>query len=182
MDRQRDNSFRVIQCASVAGFLKYLIPLLILGLLAGCGYQLRGSASLPEVMSMTYIQGLRPYSVLVDDFAYALRTRDVTVISDPAAASAILKIAGNNTDKLVLSVDTAGNVLEYEIRQTIRFSLIGPDRRDLLPEQSITLSRDFLYTSTDVLAKAREEKLVRRTLQQQLVELAMLRIASVGRE
>ena len=154
----------------------------MLGLVAGCGYQLRGSASLPDVMSVTYVQGLRPYSALVDDFAYALRTRNVTVTSDSEDASAILKIAGNNAEKLVLSVDTAGNVLEYEIRQTIRFSVIGPDRRELLSEQSITLSRDFLYTSTDVLAKEREEKLVRRTLQQNLVELAMLRIAAVGRE
>lgn len=154
----------------------------MLGLVAGCGYQLRGSASLPDVMSVTYVQGLRPYSALVDDFAYALRTRNVTVTSESVDASAILKIAGNNAEKLVLSVDTAGNVLEYEIRQTIRFSVIGPDRRELLSEQSITLSRDFLYTSTDVLAKEREEKLVRRTLQQNLVELAMLRIAAVGRE
>ena len=162
--------------------IRFHIFLVVAALLAGCGYQLRGSASLPETMSLTYIEGLRPYSALVNDFAHALRTRNATVTTDQAAASAILKITGNTTEKLVLSVDTAGNVLEYEIRQTIRFSVSGPDRRDLLPEQSITLSRDFLYTSTDVLAKAREEKLVRRTLQENLVNLAMLRIASLKQE
>ena len=153
--------------------------MLVIALLSGCGYQLRGSASLPEVMSVTYIEGLRPYSALVDDFAYALRTRNASVTQDSAAASAVLKITGNTTEKLVVSVDTSGNVLEYEIRQTIRFSVSGPDRRELLPEQSITLSRDFLFTSSDVLAKEREEKLVRRTLQENLVNLAMLRIASL---
>jgi LPS-assembly lipoprotein len=166
----------------VARLRKFYALLLVLALLAGCGYQLRGSASLPEAMSVTYIEGLRPYSALVNDFAHALRTRNATVTTDQAAASAILKITGNTTEKLVLSVDTAGNVLEYEIRQTIRFSVRGPDRRDLLSEQSITLSRDFLYTSTDVLAKAREEKLVRSTLQENLVNLAMLRIAALKRE
>ena len=162
--------------------IKSGILIMTLTLLAGCGYQLRGSASLPEVMSPTYVQGLRPYSGLVDDFAYALRTRDATVTSDQAEASAVLKITGDDTEKLVLSVDTAGNVLEYEIRQTIRFSVLGPDRRELLPEQSITLSRAFLFTSTDVLAKVREERLVRRTLQQNLVSLAMSRIASLRQE
>ena len=162
---------------------KRLIALpLVIALLAGCGYQLRGSASLPEVMSPTYIQGLRPYSELVDDFAYALRTRNATVTSDQAEASAVLKITGDDTERLVLSVDTAGNVLEYELRQTIRFSVLGPDRRELLPEQSITLSRAFLFTSTDVLAKVREARLVRRTLQENLVSLAMLRIASLKQE
>jgi LPS-assembly lipoprotein len=162
--------------------IKSGILIMTLALLAGCGYQLRGSASLPEVMSPTYIQGLRPYSELVDDFAYALRTRNATVTSDQAEASAVLKITGDDTERLVLSVDTAGNVLEYEIRQTIRFSVLGPDRRELLPEQSITLSRAFLFTSTDVLAKVREAKLVRRTLQENLVNLAMLRIASLKQE
>ncbi len=167
---------------SVAKIIKLNILLLVIAILAGCGYQLRGSASLPEAMSVTYIKGLRPYSDLVNDFAHALRTRNATVTTDQAAASAVLIITGNTTEKLVLSVDTVGNVLEYEIRQTIRFSVSGPDRRDLLPEQSLSLSRDFLYTSTDVLAKAREEKLVRRTLQENLVNLAMLRIASLKRE
>jgi LPS-assembly lipoprotein len=166
---------------SVANLVKLNILLMAIALLAGCGYQLRGSASLPEAMAVTYIKGLRPYSALVEDFAHALRTRNATITMDPAEASAILNITGNDTEKLVQSVDTAGNVLEYEIRQTIRFSVIGPDRRDLLSEQSISLSRDFLYTSADVLAKVREEKLVRRTLQESLVNLAVLRIASLER-
>ena len=169
-------------CPSVANIFKFNILLLVAAILAGCGYQLRGSAALPEVMAVTHVQGLRPYSTLVTDFSHALRTRNVTVTNDPGAATAILSITGNNTEKLVLSVDTLGNVLEYEIRQTIRFGISSPDRKPLLAEQSITLSRDFLYTSTDVLAKAHEEKLVRRTLQENLVNLAMLRIASVGRK
>ncbi|MDX1696992.1 MAG: LPS assembly lipoprotein LptE [Thiohalobacterales bacterium] len=154
--------------------------LLLAGImLAGCGYQLRGSASLPQVMSVTYIQGMRPYSELVTDFSRALSTRNIEVTTDADSATAILTISGNNFEKLVQSVDSAGNVLEYEIRQTISFSVSDPDRKVLLPEQSLTLSRDFLYTSTDVLAKAREEKLVRRTLQKNLVSLAMLRIAAL---
>jgi LPS-assembly lipoprotein len=166
---------------SVANLKKFNALLLVVAILAGCGYQLRGSASLPDVMSVTYIKGLRPYSVLVDEFSRALRARNVVVASDPAAATAVLNVTGNTTEKLVQSVDFAGNVLEYEIRQTIRFSVSTPDQQALLAEQSLSLSRDFLYTSTDVLAKEREEKLVRQTLQQNLVNLAMLRIAAIGR-
>ncbi len=161
--------------------LLMLAVALAVSFVAGCGYQLRGSASLPAVMSTTYVKGLRAYSALVDDFSHALRMRDAVVTTDPESASAILSITANDTEKLVLSVDTAGNVLEYEIRQTIRFSVFAADQQVLLPEQSVSLSRDFLFTSTDVLAKAREEKLVRRTLQKSIVNLAMLRIAALGR-
>ena len=166
---------------TVDALLKFLLLATITAFLSGCGYQLRGSASLPDVMAVTYIEGLRPYSALVNDFTRALRTRNVTVTGEPAAATAILRITGNNTEKLVQSVDSAGNVLEYEIRQTISFSVSTPARQELLAEQSISLSRDFLFTSTDVLAKVREEDIVRHTVQKNLVDLAMLRIASIGR-
>ena len=165
----------------MANIFKLQVLLLIAAILAGCGYQLRGSASLPEVMSVTYIRGLQPYSPLVMDFAQALRTRNITVTDDPDSATAIITITGNNIEKLVQAVDSAGNVLEYEIRQTIRFSVSDSGQQVLLPEQSLSLGRDFLYTSTDVLAKAREEKLLRRTLQENLVSLAMLRIAALDK-
>ena len=42
------------------------------------------------------------------------------------------------------------------------------------------MSRDYLYSSTDVLSKEREEAVVRRTLQRELVNLAILRMAAVA--
>jgi len=148
---------------------------------SGCGYQLRGSASLPPALAVTYIQGLESYGSLAGDFAEALRTRNVSVTTESSAATALLEITGNTTEKLVLSVDSSGNVLEFEIRQTIRF-LVTAAGQPLVDEQSLSLSRDFLFTSTDVLAKVREENIVRRTLQQNIVDLAMLRIASLARQ
>ena len=161
--------------------LTLLAAILAVSLISGCGYQLRGSTSLPEVMASTYIKGLRPYSALVNDFTHALRARKVNVVKDAGGASAILNITGNNTEKRVQSVDALGNVLEFELRQTINFYVTGSDQQVLLQEQSISLSRDYLFASTGVLAKAREEKQVQSTLQKNLVNLALLRIASIGK-
>jgi outer membrane lipopolysaccharide assembly protein LptE/RlpB len=47
--------------------------------------------------------------------------------------------------------------------------------------QRVEMTRDYLYSSTDVLSKEREEKVVRRTLQQELVNLAILRITAAAR-
>jgi outer membrane lipopolysaccharide assembly protein LptE/RlpB len=43
------------------------------------------------------------------------------------------------------------------------------------------MSRAYLYKSTDVLGSEREKDAVRRTLQQNLINMAMLRIASAAR-
>jgi len=158
-----------------------MLLLLTVLLLAGCGFHLRGSADLPAAMSVTYIKGIRPFGTLADDFSAALRLRGVTVTDVEQSATAVLQITQNSTEKVVLSVDTNGNVLEYEIRQNVRFAVAAADGLPVVEEQSVALSRDYIFSSTDVLGKQREEQVVRATLQESLVNLAMLRIAAAAR-
>ena len=148
--------------------------------LSACGFQLRGSSALPEEMSVTFIKFKRPYGTLLDDFADALRAHHVKVTDNRDEATAVLTIRNNERDRDVLSVNSAGKVLEIQLRQSVQFSVTTIDNLPLVEPQNITLTRDYLYSSTDVLSKDREEVVVRRTLQQELVHLAMLRITTVA--
>ena len=146
--------------------------------LAACGFQLRGSSALPGEMSITFIKHNRLYGALMDDFAEALRAHHVTVTDDRSEATAVLAIISDDRDKDVLSVNNNGTVLEFQLRQTIQFSVKTIDNLPLVEPQAVTMTRDYLYSSTDVLSKDREEAVVRRTLQQELVNLAILRITA----
>jgi len=148
--------------------------------LSACGFQLRGSSALPEEMSVTYIKSNRPYGTLMDDFAEALRARHVTVTDDRSEATAVLEIIRDRQEKDVLSVNSSGRVLEFQLRQTIQFSVTTTGQLPLVESQRVEMTRDYLYSSTDVLSKEREEKVVRRTLQQELVNLAILRITAAA--
>ncbi len=149
--------------------------------LSACGFQLRGSAALPEEMAVTFIKSGRPYGSLIDDFIEALRTHHVKVTEDRSEATAVLEIIDDEQDKAVLSVNSSGKVLEYQLRQSIRFAVTTSDNLPLLEPQHVTMTRDYLYSSTDVLSKEREEIVVRRALQRELVNLAMLRITAAAR-
>ena len=149
--------------------------------LAGCGFHLRGSDALPAVMSGPYIQNSQPFSSLVDDFADALRTRGAQVTEDRAAATAVLRIHENDRGRDVLSVNTSGKVLEYQLWQKIRFSVATADNQPVVEQQAVTMRRAYLYRSSDVLGSEREKDTVRSTLQKSLVNMAMLRIAAVVR-
>lgn len=149
--------------------------------ISGCGFHLRGSDALPAEMSVTYIESANPFSTLVDDFAEALRTRGAQVTEERAAATAVLRILGNNTGRDVLSVNTSGKVLEYQLRQTVRFSVATAENLPIVESQTVTLTRAYLYSSTDVLGSEREKVAVRNTLQKNLVNMAMLRIAAAAR-
>jgi LPS-assembly lipoprotein len=149
--------------------------------LSACGFQLRGSSALPEEMSVTFIKFNKPYGSLLDDFSEALRAHHVTVTDDRREATAMLMINNDRRERDVLSVNSAGKVLEIQLRQTIQFSVKTSDNLPLVEPQKVTLTRDYLYSSTDVLSKDREEAVVRRTLQQELVNLAILRITAAAR-
>jgi LPS-assembly lipoprotein len=167
-------------------FLVHLGAMLLLAVLvalhAGCGFHLRGSAALPEPMAVTFIKSDEPYSSLVDDFAAALKIRNVTVTEERSEATAVLNLLENTVDTGVLSVNTSGKVLEYEIIQTIRFSVVTAGNEPLVPEQTIRLNRDYVFSSTDVLGSQRENAVVRANLQTNIVNLAMLRIAAAARQ
>ncbi|MGD2137080.1 MAG: hypothetical protein PVJ66_01150 [Gammaproteobacteria bacterium] len=158
-----------------------LLVCLLLVATTGCGFHLRGSTALPPEMSVVYITGTAPWNSLVKDFTEALVVHAARVTRERAAATAVLSISSNETEQRLLSVNTAGKVLEYELRQTIIFSVTTADNRSLVEDQRVSLSRDYLYNNSDILGKEREKKVVLRTLQKNLVNLAMLRIAAAAR-
>jgi LPS-assembly lipoprotein len=168
------------------GFFVHLSAMLLfaglVALTAGCGFHLRGSAALPESMAVTFIKSDEPYSSLVNDFSAALKIHDVRVTEERGEATAVLNILENSIDTGVLSVNTSGKVLEYEIIQTIRFSVVTAGNEPLVPEQTIKLNRDYVFSSTDVLGSQRENAVVRSNLQANIVNLAMLRIAAAARQ
>ena len=166
---------------SLHAFPGSLLLMIIAVSLAGCGFHLRGSEALPPEMAVTYIQSSSPFSTLVDDFAVALRARGAKVTERLEDATAVLRIQDNDRERDVLSVNTSGKVLEYELRQTIQFAVATADNLPIVESQTVTMRRAYLYKSTDVLGSEREKDTVRHTLQKNLVNMAMMRIAAAAR-
>lgn len=150
-------------------------------LIAGCGFHPRGAAPLPAAMAITYIQGKSEFDSLNATFRTALESQGARVTPERGEASAILTITENDTGKDVLSVDLSGKVLEYRLHQSIRFEVLAADGHTLVEPQSVTLSRDFKFNRNDVLGKERETETIRRELQRDVVNLAMLRIAAASK-
>jgi LPS-assembly lipoprotein len=167
-----DNTRRLIVC---------LLAAILVTVVSGCGFHLRGSDALPAGMSVTYIQSGNPFSSLVDDFTDALTTHGVRVTELRDEATATLRIIENDRGREVLSVNTSGKVLEFQLWQKVSFSISTADNLPIMEPQTVTMRRSYLYSSTDVLGSEREREAVRGILQQSLVHMAMLRIAAAAR-
>jgi len=150
-------------------FLMGVLVVLLLTALQGCGFQLRGAADLPPSINPLFLSGVGEYDPLRKDLRQMLDGSGVQITADQSKAGAILKVSKQNQDRRVLSVDSRGKVVEYEIHQTLEFELLDAGGAQLMVSQSVGAQRAYENSETGVLGKDQEEKLLRRDLRLDLV-------------
>lgn len=145
-------------------------------LLAACGFQLRGVMSLP--FESLYVDGTGN-PALAAEIGRAIRAGSQTRLVDrPADAQAVLQVQGASREKRILSLSGAGRVREYQLIYRVSFRLFDKESRDLMPSQPIELRADMAYDDTQVLAKAQEEALLFRDMQNDAIQQLMRRLAA----
>jgi LPS-assembly lipoprotein len=144
--------------------------------LAGCGFQLRGSADLSPRMAAPYLEVPDRYSPFNAALEQALRSSGAKLAPAPSGASAVVRIRRDEVGRRVLSVSAQNTPAEYEVYYTVEYS-VSADGEELLPPQSLTLTRDYTYDETEVLAKQHEERVIREALARDLAGLVIRRLA-----
>ncbi len=148
----------------------------LLAVLQGCGFQLRGAANLPSLINPLYIQGISEHDPLRKDLQQAFAGANVQLATDPSEAGAILDILQQKQDRRVLSVDSRGKVVEYEIHQSLEFELRDAGGKLLMARQSVGSQRAYENPETGILGKDQEEKLLRRDLRLDLIRRLVYRM------
>jgi len=144
-------------------------------LLAACGFQLRGTASLP--FETIYVPNAT--SGIALDLKRNIRSGTGTRVLDEAkGAEAQLQFSEESRQKEILSLTVAGRVSEYRLIYRVRFRISDAQGGDFLPPSTVTLTRDMTYDDAQVLAKEAEEQLLFRDMQLDMVQQIMRRIAT----
>jgi len=162
--------------AAVRRLAVLLVPMISLG---GCGFQLAGSGSLPAVMARTFVETSEPNSDFLGSLREALRLRGLEIVAEPADAGARLTISEDSTGQRVLSVSARNIPREYEIFYTVTFSLAA-DGAALIEPVSLVARRSYTFDETQVLAKDREERILRQALADDLARQVVRRIEAAG--
>ncbi len=179
---------------------KLSVVLLLAGLLAACGFKLRGSAELPgyKLPFATIALGLAPTS---EFHAQLKRTIEASspgtkVVDDARDAEAVLAVLGDRSEKVILSLTAAGRAREYQLVRSFSFKVhgrvaasatppavkysdapvVGPT--EYIPVSTITLRREITFSDDLVLSKESEEALLMRDMQNDLVQQLMRRLAA----
>jgi LPS-assembly lipoprotein len=155
-----------------------LTTLLVALLLSSCGFHLQGSQPLPATFAFTYIDTKDEQTDFVQDLRKALISARVKVIRTQGSAGATISVHEDELTERILSVSARNIPTEYELTYKVTFSVVSSGNT-LIDKEEITATRDISFDEAQLLAKEREQEILREALAHDLVALVMRRMAAL---
>lgn len=170
----------MIQSVSNKTLVRALAALLAAAVLAGCGFQLRGSGGQYNLPFQSMWLSFNEASPLGTELKRNLRAGDTLRIeNDASKAEALFDVLSESRGKSILSLNSLGRVREYSLSYTLVFQVRDANNRQLLAPTEITLRRNIAFDESQVLAKESEEALLYRDMQSDLVQQILRRLAAI---
>lgn len=133
-------------------------------LVAGCGFQLRRLDGMS--FSSLYLDAPAGSAVAQRIRNILISNKHTRLVEHASEAEAVLKLGQEDHSKTILSLSGAGRVTEYRLGLRLTYSISGRDGRSLAEAETIALIRDMTYDDTQLLAKAAEEQLLYRDMEE----------------
>jgi LPS-assembly lipoprotein len=146
--------------------------------LAGCGFHLQGRQPMPEAFAYTFIDTQDEQTDFVQDLRKALIASGSKVIRTQGSSGATVRVHEDELSERILSVSARNIPTEYELTYRVKFSVTAGGKT-LIDNEEISATRDLSFEESRLLAKEREEEILREALARDLVALVMRRLASL---
>lgn len=160
-----------------------LIAILVLALgLTACGFHLRNALSLPPDLGPVRVVAKDPYSPLAESLSAALE--DAGAVAAPEGTDegvATLRIRLEKWGSTPISIDQFGRAQEYTLRYAVMFSLDKADGTNLVPEQTVELSRDYVSVPNRSTGTEGEREVLAREMQKEMTASILRRIDAASR-
>jgi len=162
--------------------LRPLVMLLVALALSACGFHLRDALLLPSDLGPLRVDSPDPYSPLAQSLSEALARAGATPAEEGATQDvATLRVVSERWGSTPLSVDQFGRAQEYTLRYAVIFRLNRADGSDLVPQQAIELSRDYISVPTNASGAEGEREILTRELRREMVASILRRIDAASR-
>jgi len=164
-----------------ASFPKALV-LTAATVLAGCGFQLRGTSPVPAA--------LQPLAVDCPDslpgaFCNSVReqlTLGGVELANEASAQYTLRLRDYQQDRRASAITSSASAAEYVLRHSVSMELVTANQVPLIGKTDLNASESYRYDENNVLAKQREEDELRQQLGDRLAQQVIFRLAPMTRE
>jgi LPS-assembly lipoprotein len=113
-----------------------------------------------------------PYTDFSREFERELKSSGALLQLGRQDATATIEVTKDQIEQRTLAVSARNIPTDYELRYTVTFDVKGADA-DILPPQTITLSRDYSFEENELLAKEHEADILRASMARDLATMAM---------
>lgn len=128
-----------------------LLVCALCALLAGCGFELRGSAHIPFKTVYVGVQNTSPIAV---ELKRSIRGSGSTVlVNDVSKAEARIDILSEALTSDILTINSVGQASEYTLHYHMRFKVSNTKGYDYIPATELTLTRLVLANNNATLAE-----------------------------
>jgi LPS-assembly lipoprotein len=157
---------------------KGIVPIAAALILSACGFHLQGRQPLPAQFSYTFVDTQDEQTDFVQDLRKALIASKVNVLPTKGSSTAIVQVHEDELTERILSVSAQNIPTEYELTYKVTFSVIS-EGKTLIDKEEISATRDISFDEAQLLAKEREQEILRAALARDLVALVMRRLAAL---
>lgn len=154
-----------------------LLPLLAV-LAAGCGFHLQGASVLPGSVERVHVVTRDELSAFSIELFRGLERAGAQRVASVGEADAVIRVRTDRTRRRVLSVSARNTPQEFEIVYQVVYS-IDVGGSEVVPPQTLELTRSISFDESQLLAKDREEEILRDAMARELADLVLRRLASL---
>jgi LPS-assembly lipoprotein len=151
-------------------------------LLAGCGFHLQGRLPLPPSLARIYIDAPEKQSDFVASLRAGLLAAGAVLVDQaPAAGSgtARIRVLQDEVQERVLTVSARNIPTDYELTQELHIAVDGPDGKELMPSEDLSLTRVYSFDERKLLAKEREKDLLLEALARDMASVVLRRLSAL---
>jgi len=146
-------------------------------LLTSCGFSLRGATPLPFKTLYLGVPHTTRFGAQIRR-AVSAASPDTVLVTDSKQADAVLQVVRNDRTLTSVSLNAQGRVNEYALGLIFTFRLIDRKGLALMPDTTLTVTRDMPYDDQLVQAKESQIEALYGAMQQSLVDRLVRRLAA----
>ena len=150
--------------------------------LAGCGFQLRGTSPVPAALQPLAVDCP---SSLPGNFCNSVRNQlslGGVELTDENSADYVLRLRDYRQDRRASAITSDASAAEYVLRHSVALELFTAGQVPLIARTDLNASESYRYDENNVLAKQREEYELRQQLGDRLAQQVIFRLAPMTRE
>jgi LPS-assembly lipoprotein len=155
-----------------------LASLLAGSVLAGCGFHLRSRQNYVfQTLAVTPEKGGLVATELVRYFGRAIVP--LVSVRGSVPPQVIVDILEEVREKIVVGVNAAGQVREFQLKLRIKMRVRTPLGKELIAPTDVNQQRDISFNESAVLSKEVEEGLLYRDMQSDIVQQVLRRLSAL---